>query len=70
MTKNPFIIIAIIVIGVGIFCIGMSLGLLGTDFLEQRLICGFVGLIAIVMGIFLIQLMKDDALYQKEVSTQ
>lgn len=63
--RNPFVIIGILVIGVGIFCVGMALGLLGYDHIHLRLITGMVGLVAIVMGLFLIQLMKDDSLYQE-----
>ena len=63
--RNPFVILGLITIGVGVFCLSMAFGLLGHD-IHLQAISGLVALISIVMGLILIQLMKDDSLYQKE----
>lgn len=57
-------IIGIFTIILGIFCIMMGLGVLGHD-LHAQIICGVIGIVAILMGILINQLMKDDYQYPK-----
>jgi uncharacterized membrane protein len=62
---NPFVLIGIFVIVVGVGCVAMGLGALGYDDATAMAFCFCIGLVAIVMGVAIIQLMKGDSLYEK-----
>ena len=64
---NPFVILGMIVIGVGVFLVGLFIAYMNV-YPSWMLLP--LGIGVIITGFSLINLMKDDSLYQKESQTK
>jgi len=62
--RNPFVTLGIILIVGGVIGIFPALGVLGHNLIFQ-ILYGMFSIVAIGCGTCLIQLMKDDSLYQE-----